>query len=598
MAEESNSENQETIIRVEDYDIYLQESKFGNVYFAINTESGEFCEAHIFENVQEKKDIPGLLNLELAQKLNGIGVLTMKGVTFELDNMGIVFTDKIETSLEEYLNQKENIELSEKEALFYLFQLIKSVHILHYHGQSHLNLTPDNIFINGQNVFLGFFGEEENTENQANSIYKKTYVFPEFLEEVELGKKSKAQLVDIWSLGIIFFRMIYGTLPFTLNGETDLDVEHVLRFTGVNLRFPKVPQISKNVQRLLRRLLDRNKLHEMELKQILSLSCFDSVRHHLHQESSTPSRETSLAHSLQLNKSMYMGIDRSSAPQVLKTMRINNQINKILENEIGRNEYLSEWNKINCIYLDCLKEHESDEKIKRHLEKVIFMILVLKGLIYFNTRKLGLSLFSKDIMNELIKRNSHILKHMLTDSEWNAIIKNPAVKEKFDELSKKFKEEKVQLSETINKFLQYCHENYPRSLNEQRKKLFDLVLERKEGEFYRKYLGEIQSLIKDIQAMYPYFQSINEAEEIITAGNDVVKHCLLYFYQHRSSKTDWQKFRVKARYLPISKVERLKKILDEEHEKSKLANYISGQWMRIAGIVSILFIAMIIAYWY
>ena len=63
---------------------------------------------------------------------------------------------------------------------------------------------------------------------------------PEVLCESKGSYNSK---VDLWSIGICFYQMLFGTIPFKSRKKTDLRKEIKIA-SGKNLYFPKL-KVSK-----------------------------------------------------------------------------------------------------------------------------------------------------------------------------------------------------------------------------------------------------------------------------------------------------------------------------------------------------------------
>lgn len=119
--------------------------------------------------------------------------------------------------------------LPEKEAKFYLAELILAIESIHKLDCIHRDIKPDNILIDADgHIKLSDFGLskisekifEQNNEITTNkNIYTHNknyscvgtafYVAPEVLDKTGYGKE-----IDWWSAGIIFYEMLVGYAPF------------------------------------------------------------------------------------------------------------------------------------------------------------------------------------------------------------------------------------------------------------------------------------------------------------------------------------------------------------------------------------------------
>ena len=167
-----------------------------------------------------------------------------------------------------YIDSKEN--LTEKEAKFYIAELILGVDNLHKNNCIHRDIKPENIFIDKYgHLKLGDFGlsilsnnimypytykwkdnnDEKNGEkndikniNNLKKIIGFTkvgsllYVAPEVLEN-----KSYGEEVDWWSVGIIFYEMLIGFTPFFEGTQYEI-IEKIKNFK----KYLKIPKHIEN----------------------------------------------------------------------------------------------------------------------------------------------------------------------------------------------------------------------------------------------------------------------------------------------------------------------------------------------------------------
>lgn len=81
---------------------------------------------------------------------------------------------------------------------------------------------------------------------------------PECLEKVAAGTTPA---IDVWAIGIMFFTMIYGTLPFYSNNEREL----AKKITTEPLRFPKTHPITAQGKEVLKAMLHKEPAKRLEL---------------------------------------------------------------------------------------------------------------------------------------------------------------------------------------------------------------------------------------------------------------------------------------------------------------------------------------------
>ena len=108
---------------------------------------------------------------------------------------------------------------SENQTKYILYQLLKAIKYLNQNNFIHTDIKPENILIsekiliNKEELFkvkLIDFGNANSLQNQETQNLPY-YVAPEVIE------RNFNEKCDIWSLGIIMFRLFYGYVPFKGN---------------------------------------------------------------------------------------------------------------------------------------------------------------------------------------------------------------------------------------------------------------------------------------------------------------------------------------------------------------------------------------------
>ena len=85
---------------------------------------------------------------------------------------------------------------------------------------------------------------------------------PELLNSKGNSYTNKA---DLWSIGVVFYQMLYGKTPFDAKNYKDLQ-KKVKEYSGSNLRFSKDVRISKECKDLLIGLLQYDPKKRIEWK--------------------------------------------------------------------------------------------------------------------------------------------------------------------------------------------------------------------------------------------------------------------------------------------------------------------------------------------
>lgn len=167
---------------------------------------------------------------------------------------------------------KKRGKIPEKEAKLILAQTMsglialrsKHMYVIHY------DLKPGNILFNDEGVVkITDFGLSKIIEGNAPSIELTSqgtgtyfYAAPETFQRG--ANVSITKSVDTWSLGIIFFEMIYGVRPFD-GGQSQITFSEQIDTLVGEVQFPQAPKLSQEGQNFIKTCLIKNPLDRPEL---------------------------------------------------------------------------------------------------------------------------------------------------------------------------------------------------------------------------------------------------------------------------------------------------------------------------------------------
>lgn len=172
-------------------------------------------------------------------------------------------------SLLDLINKEKR--LNENTARKYFCQIVSALNYLHNTKMiCHRDLKPENILIDKyDNIKLIDFGFSncfsKEYPNLTTACGSPAYAAPEMIKNLPYTKAA-----DIWSIGIILYAMVAGTLPFD-----DNDIQTLLH----NVVFGEIiypSYMSRSLVDLLKRLLIKDPNNRLTIAQILShpwLSC-------------------------------------------------------------------------------------------------------------------------------------------------------------------------------------------------------------------------------------------------------------------------------------------------------------------------------------
>ena len=159
------------------------------------------------------------------------------------------------------LISKNKSGFSEKEAFQYFIQVVNAVYFLHENQIIHRDIKPENLLIGDNNIIkLCDFGWARNLTLKNRSSFCGTveYMAPEIIESENYDFS-----VDIWSLGILLYELLFGHSPFKDKTTHNTIVNIKLH----DLKFDK--EISEECKDLINKLLEVNKEKRINMKDIL-----------------------------------------------------------------------------------------------------------------------------------------------------------------------------------------------------------------------------------------------------------------------------------------------------------------------------------------
>ena len=149
--------------------------------------------------------------------------------------------------LKEYIRQNAPLDLHE--VIRIMDQILSAVALAHKHNVIHRDLKPQNILMDKRgNIKIADFGIavalNQSSVTQTNSVMGSVhYMSPEQTRGGLVTKQS-----DIYSLGIILYELITGTVPF--NGDTPVSIalKHAQEpIPSIRKKDQSVPQALENV---------------------------------------------------------------------------------------------------------------------------------------------------------------------------------------------------------------------------------------------------------------------------------------------------------------------------------------------------------------
>jgi len=153
--------------------------------------------------------------------------------------------------------------LPEKEAKAILFQLLSGIKYLHDHKNKiiHFDLKPQNILFHDGLVKISDFGlckimDSDATVLELTSQGVGTYWYlpPECFLIGDTPPKISPK-VDIWSIGVIYYEMLFGMKPFGHGMTQEKIMKDQIILKATNIAFPLKSNVSNESREFIKKCL-------------------------------------------------------------------------------------------------------------------------------------------------------------------------------------------------------------------------------------------------------------------------------------------------------------------------------------------------------
>jgi tRNA A-37 threonylcarbamoyl transferase component Bud32 len=176
-------------------------------------------------------------------------------------------------SLLETIKKDKNHYFEEKRAIKIFIQIVKGISYCQSKNICHRDIKLENILlINNDIVKIIDFGFAVKTNKET---YQKLFCGTPSYMAPEIVNKEKyiAQYSDLWSLGVLFFAMLYGRFPFRAKTQEELFV----KINEANVIFPDDIEVNYKIKDLLRKIFVVIPTQRISLNEILNeLTLFDN----------------------------------------------------------------------------------------------------------------------------------------------------------------------------------------------------------------------------------------------------------------------------------------------------------------------------------
>ncbi|KAI5692302.1 hypothetical protein M8J76_001897 [Diaphorina citri] len=248
----------------------LGEGAYGNVYLVSDkrSETLKACKAYDFKRLKRdymEKFAPREIDILLkVSHPNIIGVHRMvKAGTY----LYMIMDYAEKKDLEHYISKACNENIHENQARIWIRQIANALEYLHEVGIVHRDIKCENILIsrllNAKLADFGFSRLLRTPKELSNTFCGTTsYAAPEIIRNSPYNPK----LADIWSLGVVLYRILNKKYPFGDPGTRNRDV--LKKQEGKEYLFNRKYEISIGAKQLIGRMLEPNPKHRPNAKDV------------------------------------------------------------------------------------------------------------------------------------------------------------------------------------------------------------------------------------------------------------------------------------------------------------------------------------------
>ncbi|CAD8190335.1 unnamed protein product [Paramecium pentaurelia] len=249
----------------------LGKGGFSEVYKAFDLQEYRLCACKIHylnpqwnENAKNNYIKHALRENDIHKRLKHVNIVSLYDTQeIDQDSFCTVLEYCDGTDLNQHLKKYKMI--AEKEAKLILRQVLAALHhmscsptkIIHY------DLKPQNILFHKGEVKLTDFGlckvlDQDTTRQELTSQGLGTYWYlpPEcFMEQPNIQISTK---VDVWSIGVILFEMVFGRKPFGEGMSQERIAQERVILNSFQVKFPQKPTVSQDCKDFILKCLTYN----------------------------------------------------------------------------------------------------------------------------------------------------------------------------------------------------------------------------------------------------------------------------------------------------------------------------------------------------
>ena len=193
-----------------------------------------------------------------------------------LENKTLIMIMEVATGGEVYQFVNQRKKLSETMSRRIIYQVIDAISYCHERRVVHRDLKLENVLfesppdednLNIKVIDFGIAGVVRPDGGDKIDAGSLAYMPPECFQE---GGAETTFAIDVWAIGIMFYAMIYGSLPFFNAKENkliEMIVEQPVKFD------PKVA-VTNEAKDIMRRMLEKDPTKRLKLIEVMDMDYY------------------------------------------------------------------------------------------------------------------------------------------------------------------------------------------------------------------------------------------------------------------------------------------------------------------------------------
>lgn len=155
------------------------------------------------------------------KKVVGANIVNLIDVYWTANNVYIITEYCDGGDLRDYMKRLGR-EMPEHQAIEVLRQIICGFKVLVDSNLIHRDLKPENILLKGSDFKIADFGFARSVESSDNTLLNSMVGTPLYMSPQILKSQPYTVKSDIWSIGLIFYEMVYAKLPYPARSQYEL----------------------------------------------------------------------------------------------------------------------------------------------------------------------------------------------------------------------------------------------------------------------------------------------------------------------------------------------------------------------------------------